>query len=118
MWSAWSSHKHQERKRSIKHHAGLDVSAKETSICLVDETGAICREIKVSSHPEDLTQALGNPAWRFVRIGLEAGPSSQWLLSGLAEAGLPAIRIETRHAKAFLKTQMETSKNLPLPAVS
>lgn len=96
----------------MKHYAGLDVSVKETSICIVDETGAICREIKAPSHPEDLVQILRHPAWRLVRIGLEAGPLSQWLFSGLAEAGLPAICIETRHAKAFLKAQVnKTDRN-------
>lgn len=93
----------------MKHYAGLDVSVKETSICIVNETGAICREFKVTSHPEDLVQALKNPEWRLVRIGLEAGPLSQWLFSGLAGAGLPAICIETRHAKAFLKAQVNKS---------
>lgn len=93
----------------MKHYAGLDVSVKETSICIVDETGAICREIKINSHPEDLVQVLRNPTWRLVRIGLEAGPLSQWLFSGLAEAGLPAICIETRHTKAFLKAQVNKS---------
>lgn len=106
------SHKHQERKRSVKHYAGLDVSVKETSVCIVDETGRVCREMKVASHPEDLARALQDSAWRFARIGLEAGPMSQWLFSGLAEAGFPAICIETRHAKAFLKAQVnKTDRN-------
>ncbi|MDE2494393.1 MAG: IS110 family transposase [Alphaproteobacteria bacterium] len=96
----------------MKCYAGLDVSVKETSVCIVDETGAISHEIKVLSHPEDLAQVLKNPAWELVRIGLEAGPLSQWLFSGLAEAGLPAICIETRHAKAFLKAQVnKTDRN-------
>src|ERR1700719_941581 len=90
-------------ERSMKHYAGLDVSVKETSICLVDEAGRICREMKVVSHPEDLLAVLCDPAWRLERVGLEAGPLSQWLFSGWAEAGVPAICIETRHAKAFLK---------------
>src|SRR5258708_31091112 len=96
-------------KRSMKHYAGLDVSVKETSVCIVDEAGKICREAKVASHPEDLARLLNDPAWRFARIGLEAGPLSQWLFSGLAEAGLPAICIETRHTKAFLKAQVNKS---------
>ena len=96
----------------MKHYAGLDVSVKETSVCIVDETGAVCHEIKVASHPEELVRALKNSAWQFVRIGLEAGPLSQWLYSGLVEAGLPAICIETRHAKAFLKAQVnKTDRN-------
>jgi transposase len=96
----------------MKHSAGLDVAVKETSVCIVDETGKICREIKVVSHPEDLLQLLQDPAWRLERIGLEAGPLSQWLFEGLAQAGLPVVCIETRHAKAFLKAQVnKTDRN-------
>jgi transposase len=103
--------KHQE-KHSVKHYAGLDVSVKETSICIVDERGKICRELKVPSHPEDLLRVLQDPAWNLVRVGLEAGPLSQWLFSGLAEAGLPAVCIETRHARAYLKAQVnKTDRN-------
>jgi transposase len=58
----------------MKHYAGLDVSVKETSICIVDETGKVCRELKVTSHPEDLLRVLQDPAWNLVRVGLEAGP--------------------------------------------
>ena len=93
----------------MKHYAGLDVSVKKTSVCIVDETGRICRETKVPSHPDDLAQVLHDPAWRLERIGLEAGPLSQWLFSGLAEAGLPIVCIETRHTKAFLKAQVNKS---------
>ena len=87
----------------MKHYVGLDVSVKETSVCIVDETGTICREMKVVSHPDDLIEVLKDPAWHIGRIGLEAGPLSQWLFEGLARAGLPVICIETRHTKAFLK---------------
>ncbi len=89
----------------MKHYVGLDVSVKETSVCIVDEAGKVCRELKVPSHREDLVDALKDSTWRIERIGLEAGPLSQWLFSGLAEAGLPAVCIETRHTKAFLKAQ-------------
>ena len=75
--------KHQKEKHSMDHFAGLDVSVKETSICIVDHTGRIVREVKVSSEPEALLKVLGNPIYRFKRIGLEAGPLSQWLFSGL-----------------------------------
>ena len=96
----------------MKHFAGLDVSLKETSICIVDETGSVCREMKAPSHPEDLARVLQDPSWRLARIGLEAGPLSQWLFSGLADAGLPVVCIETRHTKAFLKAQVnKTDRN-------
>jgi transposase len=96
-------------KRSMKHYAGLDVSVKETSVCIVGETGKIVRELKVPSHPEDLVDVLKDAAWRLKRIGLEAGPLSQWLFSGLADAGLPVVCIEPRHTKAFLKAQVNKS---------
>ncbi|ERP91232.1 hypothetical protein Q669_32040 [Labrenzia sp. C1B10] len=96
----------------MKHYAGLDVSIKETSVCIVDESGKICHEMKVVSHPDDLSAALTGAGLRLERIGLEAGPLSQWLFEGLAKAGLPTICIETRHAKAFLKAQInKTDRN-------
>jgi transposase len=92
-------------KRSMKYYAGLDVSVKETSVCIVDESGNICREKKVISHPDDLVAILSDAAFNFERIGLEAGPLSQWLFEGLAKAGFAVLCIETRHTKAFLKAQ-------------
>ena len=96
----------------MDHFAGLDVSVKETSICIVDDAGKIVREVKVASEPEALLAALKNPAYHFKRIGLEAGPLSQWLFSALAEAGLPVICVETRHMQAVLKAQInKTDRN-------
>ena len=104
--------KHQKEKRSMDHSAGLDVSVKETSVCIVDDTGKIVREVKVASEPEALLPVLTNPAYCFKRIGLEAGPLSQWLFSGLAEAGLPVICVETRHMRAVLQAQInKTDRN-------
>ena len=67
----------------MDHFAGLDVSVKETSVCIVDDTGRIVREVKVASEPEALLAVLTNPACHFKRIGLEAGPLSQWLFSSI-----------------------------------
>ena len=90
----------------MDHFAGLDVSVKETSLCIVDGAGRIVREVRIASEPEALLAVLTNPAWHFKRIGLEAGPLSQWLFSALAEAGLPVICVETRHMRAVLKAQI------------
>jgi transposase len=104
--------KHQKEKRSMEHFAGLDVSVKETSVCIVDETGKIVREVRVASEPEALLGLLKNPTYRFKRIGLEAGPLSQWLFSALAEADLPVICVETRHMQAVLKARInKTDRN-------
>ena len=43
----------------MDHSAGLDVSVKETSICIVDDTGSIVREVKVASEPAALLKVLG-----------------------------------------------------------
>jgi len=96
----------------MDHFAGLDVSVKETSVCIVDETGKIVREVKVASEPEALLAVLASPAYHFKRIGLEAGPLSQWLYSALTEAGLPVVCVEARHMRAVLKAQInKTDRN-------
>src|SRR6516162_3360384 len=103
--------KHQE-KRSMDYFAGLDVSVKDTSVCIVDDTGKITREVRVASEPDALLAVLTNRSYRFKRIGLEAGPLSQWLFSALAEAGLSVICVETRHMRAVLKAQInKTDRN-------
>src|SRR5947207_4858129 len=104
--------KHQKEKRSMDYFAGLDVSVKDTSVCIVDGTGRIVREVKVASEPDALLRVLRNPAYHFKRIGLEAGPLSQWLFSALGEANLPVICVETRHMRAVLKAQInKTDRN-------
>ena len=87
----------------MDYFAGLDVSVKETSICIVDDAGKIVREAGVANEPEAL---------HVLKIGLEAGPLSQWLYSVLSEAGLPMICAETRHMQAVLKAQInKTDRN-------
>jgi transposase len=104
--------KHQKEKRSMDYFAGLDVSVKETSVCIVDDAGKIVREARVASEPEALLQVLTSTIYRFKRVGLEAGPLSQWLYSVLAEVGLPVICVETRHMRAVLKAQInKTDRN-------
>jgi transposase len=96
----------------MEHFAGLDVSVKDTSVCIVDEIGKIIREVKVASEPDALLQVLRNAGYHFKRIGLEAGPLSQWLFSALGEANLPVICVETRHMRAVLKAQInKTDRN-------
>jgi transposase len=96
----------------MAYFAGLDVSVKETSVCIVDDAGKIVREVRVASEPEALLQVLTNAIYRFKRVGLEAGPLSQWLYSVLAEAGIPVICVETRHMRAVLKAQInKTDRN-------
>ena len=96
----------------MDYFAGLDVSVKATSVCIVDDTSKIVREVKVASEPEALLAVLKSSGYPFKRIGLEAGPLSQWLYSALAEAELPVVCVETRHMQAVLKAQInKTDRN-------
>jgi transposase len=90
----------------MEHYAGIDVSLEQSSVCVVDATGKIVREAKVASAPEALAiffQQLGMPV---TRIGLEAGPLSQWLHAGLTGAGFEAVLLETRQVKAALSAMV------------
>jgi transposase len=96
----------------MEHYAAIDVSLEWSSVCIVDATGKIVREAKVRSEREAVVEFLHETGLTFTRIGLEAGPLSQWLYAGLVDAGLPAICIETRHVKAALKAMtVKTDKN-------
>jgi transposase len=93
----------------MEHYAGLDVSIKETSVCVIDGTGRVVREVKVPTEPEAILAVLSDEDFNIKRIGLEAGPLSQWLYGELAEAGLPMICVETRHMRAALSAQVNKS---------
>ena len=93
----------------MQHYVGLDVSVKETSVCITDKAGKLILEVKVATNPAAILAALTEETLAIERIGLEAGPLSQWLYSALAEAGLPVICVETRHMKAALAAQINKS---------
>ena len=84
----------------MMYYAGLDISLEETAICIVDNKGEIVRELRVPSDPESLISAFDAVGLPMERIGLEACSQSAWLHQGLTQAGLPALCIETRQAKA------------------
>ena len=90
----------------MEHYAGIDVSLQQSSVCVVDATGRIVREAKVSSEPEALVDFFRRLGLSLTRVGLEAGPLSQWLHAGLAGAGFEAVLLETRHVKAALSAMV------------
>ena len=94
------------RGTAMDHYAGIDVSLEQSSICVVDATGQIVREVKVASEPEALIGFLVGLALPRARIGLEAGPLSQWLQAALVKAGFEAVLLETRHVKAALSAMI------------
>ena len=90
----------------MEHYAGIDVSLEQSSVCVVDGTGRIVREARVASEPESLVRFLGQLGLVVTRIGVEAGPLSQWLHAGLTKAGLEVVLLETRQVKAALSAMV------------
>lgn len=88
----------------MEHYAGIDVSLESANVCVVDASGKIVREGKVASEPEALMSWFGTFGLKLERIGLEAGPLSQWLYAGLRQAGLAVELLETRHVRRALAT--------------
>src|SRR5438046_4828181 len=94
-----------------KHHEGRPwttmpestVSLECSSVCIVSGSGKIVREDKVASEPEALIEWLRCAGLQLARIGLEAGPLSQWLFAAMKQAGLPVELLETRHVRTAFK---------------
>ncbi len=96
----------------MTHSVGIDVSLETSSICIVDQTGRVVRELTAETEPEALAMALLDTGLAFARVGLEAGPLSQWLHAGLTRARLPVMLIETRRLRAATKTMpVKTDRN-------
>ena len=93
----------------MEYYVGLDVSLKQTSICVVDQTGSVVREGVVDSDPETIAEFVRAKAPGVVRIGIETGPTTTWLWTELKRLDLPVICIDARHAKAVLKMQINKS---------
>ena len=93
----------------MAHLVCLDVSVKETSVCVVDDTGKVIWEQKVPTEPAAIIALLASLGVTYGRIGIEAGPLSQWLVNALTAAELPVICVETRHMKA-LQTAQQINK--------
>lgn len=90
----------------MEHYAGVDVSLDQSSVCVLDANGRIVREAKIASEPEVLISWLADLGLPLARIGLEAGPLSQWLHAALVQAGYPAVLLETRPVKAALSAMV------------
>ncbi|MGI9417411.1 MAG: IS110 family transposase [Geminicoccaceae bacterium] len=95
----------------MEYYCGIDVSLEQSSVCIVDGTGRIVREATVASDPDALVVWFSELGLLLSRIGLEAGPLSQWLYAGLAEAGFTVELLETRHVRdAFKAMPIKTDK--------
>ena len=101
----------------MEHYVGIDVSLEFSSVCVVDAAGKVVREAKVRSEPEALVGFLAGLGVTVVRVGLEAGPLSQWLHAGLTAAGHEAVLLETRHVKAALSARLLLGSGVVSPGL-
>lgn len=96
---------------TMEHYAGIDVSLESASVCIVDGTGRTIREAKIASEPEVLIGWFSRSGLTVTRIGLEAGPLSQWLYADMRNAGLAVELLETRHVRdAFKAMPVKTDR--------
>ncbi|HEX8808502.1 MAG TPA: IS110 family transposase [Xanthobacteraceae bacterium] len=96
----------------MDHYAGIDVSLECSSVCVVDASGRIVREGKVASEPAALIGWFESLGLSLARIGLEAGPLSQWLYAAMKEGGLAVELLETRHVRdAFKAMPVKSDRN-------
>src|SRR4051794_39997269 len=99
------------RGTTMDHYAGIDVSLECSSVCVVDASGKIVREGKVASEPAALIVWFAALGFGLARIGLEAGPLSQWLYAAMRQAGLAVELLETRHVRdAFKAMPVKTDR--------
>src|SRR6202048_5024214 len=97
---------------TMNHYAGIDVSLECSSVCVVDANGKILREARVASEPEALIAWFASLGFGLERIGLEAGPLSQWLFAAMRQAGLAVELLETRYVrKAFEAMPVKSDRN-------
>jgi transposase len=95
----------------MNHYAGIDVSLECSKLCVVETSGKIAREAEAASEPEALIAWFGSLGFEVTRIGLEAGPLSQWLYAALRDAGFAVELLETRHVRdAFKAMPVKTDR--------
>jgi hypothetical protein len=94
-----------------QHYVGLDVSLETTSVCVINQSGAIVWRGKCRTEPEAISQAVRAHAPAALRVGLETGQMSNWLTLQLRKHGLPVVCLDARHAKAALSLQLKSIAN-------
>lgn len=93
----------------MKYYAGLDVSLKEISVCVVDGDGTAIERGTCPADPEGVAGWFRNRQIMPCRIVHESGQLSIWLQRGLAGLGLPATCIDARKAHKALSARLNKS---------
>ncbi len=93
----------------MDQYVGLDVSSKETFVCVVDACGEVVCEKSVGTTPETIAKYIEKKAPGAVRVGLESGLLSTWLWHGLRALGLPVVCLDARHAASTLSMRVNNA---------
>jgi transposase len=93
----------------MKQYAGLDVSLKETSICIVDETGKVLHRGSAATEPRAVAEFLSEKAPDLDRAVHESGMLSTWLTRGLDALDVPIVCIDARKAHKALSARLNKS---------
>jgi hypothetical protein len=102
----WPQRESATERAAMQQYVGLDVSQKETAVCVIDEVGRIVFEGKARSGPGVLAKVIAKRAPEAVRIGFESGAMASWLWHELKRIDLPVVCIDARHAHAALSVRM------------
>lgn len=104
----------------MKYYAGLDVSMKETFICILREDGQKMYESQAYTDPKSINEALVESGYELEKVGLESGSISGYLTKGLRDLGYKAICIDSRKMAAILSVLLikQTFKGRSIPLFS
>lgn len=96
----------------MRYYIGLDVSNKETSVCIINENNKVIKNFKTKSDPHSIHQAILKTGLEITLIGMEAGSLSHWLMEGMLKLRLPVKCIDSRRMAAIIQTKInKTDKN-------
>lgn len=96
----------------MQYYAGLDVSMKETFICIQDETGKIVHQGRTKTDPVHILKYLAKTGITLTKAALESGSLSHWLVEELRKIHIPVICIDARKMAAILSVQVnKTDQN-------
>lgn len=96
----------------MRYYTGLDVSMKTTSICIVDENSKIVFQDTVETDPTAITSTLENTRLPIIKVALESGSISHWLIKSLKKRGLPVVCVDSRKMSKILSIKInKTDKN-------
>lgn len=93
----------------MKQYAGLDVSMKEVTICVLDEAGETVARGSVPTEPEAIVRFLAEKSASLARIVHESGLLSIWLHRELSRRGLPIVCVDARIAHKALSARLNKS---------